>query len=340
MKRSVFVAVAAVAAAAAIGAGGAAGANTGLRTLQATSGTTHECTGTYMETVMSQTCTTAGNDVVCVLKTDSREMTQTCNVTQTGATNRAKIVQVATTNKGPSPQNHTQIVHVTQGSSGGSNWVDVTQVVKQSLGPGHYDDTDESEPESASTTIPGPIETQQDFHQLVTVDQTAAGAGNNSSKISQFGKQRARAKQALSISQNQNTLPGSEVCPADDPAANMCSVVNQTSGTGQNVSTLDDMYLQFARAHKTMAAGTQQQGAGPGAGGIDHEIHQTSDGFCKITTKQSERQVLRAVHADETQIQNGPTRKGFGSAQDCGSDAVWTGTQDSTQLATDRKSVV
>jgi hypothetical protein len=116
----------------------------------------------------------------------------------------------------------------------------------------------------------------------------------------------------------------------------MCSVVNQTSGSGQNNSTLDDTYLQFERAHKTTTEGVQQQGLAFSQGGMDHEIHQTSSGVCKITTHQTERQVMRAVQASVSQVQHGPTRKGADSDQDCAVGSTWTGTQDSTQTATAR----
>jgi hypothetical protein len=250
------------------------------------------------------------------------------------------VIQVAATDKGPSPQNHTQIVHITQTSVlADSNFADVGQTVKQSLGPGHFDDTDESEPETATTSSTTAIMTQQDLHQVVTVDQTTV-TGNNSSSISQLGKQRARAKQADSISEYQNTMTTpvpAEQCPlSDDAQANICSLVNQTSmGGGQNISTLDDTLSQFARAHKT-TAGDQQQGFAPEVGGINHEIHQSSDGFCKINTKQREIQVLRAVQASVTQVQHGPVRKGAGSNQACNAASVWTGDQDSSQLATSR----
>jgi hypothetical protein len=114
----------------------------------------------------------------------------------------------------------------------------------------------------------------------------------------------------------------------------MCSKVTQTSVSGQNFSTLDDTYLQFERAHKA-AGGDQQQGVS-GAGGLDHEIHQESSGFCKIETNQNERQVMRAVQASVAQSQHGPTRKGAGSNQACNADSQWAGGQDSKQVATSR----
>ena len=375
MKRSILIVAAAIAAASAIGAGGAASAltrpqahhwsttsvgrpNTHLvtthgrmeksqlsararRALQASGDKSFVCSpavGTPVNTASEQTCAVGGNNGTCIEQTDSPVVVQTCTIVQTGATdNQATVVQVAATDKGPSPQNHTQIVNVDQTSTGGSNASDVSQGVKQSLGPGHFDDTDEDEPDSASPSGPLPITTQQDFHQIVTVTQNA-GTGDNSSKISQFGKQRARAKQSPSITEMQNTqfAAGAQVCPlSDDPNANICSSVDQTSGTGQNISTLDDTLSQFERAHQT-GAGGQQQGINAGSGGINHEVRQRSDGFCKIVTNQSEHQVMRAVQANVAQAQYGPTRKGAGSSQDCNTSSVWTGTQNSTQLATTR----
>ena len=285
-----------------------------------------------------QECVITGSTGTCIEKTDSPVAVQRCVFTQTtgDADKHATAIQVAATDKGPSPQKHSQIVQISQTSTAASNFVDISQVVKQSLGPGHFDDTDEDEPDTASASSPLPITTLQDFHQVVTVTQQTLSGGNDS-RLSQFGKQRARAMQAPSISEGQNTMTamGEEVCPADDSQANMCSVVNQTSGTGQNSSTLDDTYLQFERAHKT-TGGDQQQGFAFGAGGMDHEIHQTSSGVCKITTRQTERQVMRAVQANVSQVQHGPTRKGAGSDQNCAVGSTWTGTQDSTQTATAR----
>jgi len=352
MKRSVLVAVAAFAAAAAVGAGGAgsayglsatAGSWSAASSVASAESEEFQCTSDGVsfpdaDPGPNQVCVITGSTGTCIQKSDSAVVLQKCTFTQvTGdATKRAKVIQIAATNKGPSPQRHTQRVEVFQQSTAASNYVDVLQTVKQSLGPGHYDDTDDAEAESVSTTSPAPIVTQQDFHQIVVVEQDTT-TGNNTSEISQFGKQRARAKQALSISQHQNTLPpatADEVCPAEDENANMCSHVTQTSGTGQNLSTLNDAYLQFERAHKT-TGGDQQQGV-PGTGGLDHEIHQESTGFCKIVTKQSERQTMRAVQANVVQNQHGPTRKGAGSNQACSPSSVWTGSQDSSQLATSR----
>jgi len=309
------------------------------RALQASGDKNFVCSpavGTPVNTDTEQTCVVNGTNGTCIEKTDSPIVVQTCTITQSGpGNNQATVVQVAATDKGPSPQNHTQIVTVDQTSTGGSNSSDVSQVVKQSLGPGHFDDTDEDEPDSASTSSPMPITTQQDFHQIVTVTQNAYG--DNNSKISQLGKQRARAKQSPSIVEDQNTSANEFAgCPSDDAEANICSTVDQTSTNGgQNISTLDETLSQFERAHQTIA-GDQQQGFSINQGGINHEIHQSSSGFCKIVTKQSEHQVMRAVQANVTQEQHGPTRKGAGSSQDCNTSSVWTGTQNSTQLATTR----
>jgi len=349
MKRFVLVAAAALAAVAAIGAGGAGSAYGLSATADSWSAASaagsqeFQCTSDGVAVAdadpgPNQVCVITGSTGTCIQMSDSPVVLQKCTFTQAigDATKRAKVIQVAAANKGPSTQKHTQRVEVMQDSTAASNFVDVSQTVKQSLGPGHYDDTEEAESESVSSTSSAPIISQQDFHQVVVVVQDTA-TGNNTSSISQFGKQRARAKQALSISQNQNTLPAAtpdEECPADDVNANMCSRVTQTSVTGQNLSTLKDAYSQFERAHKT-TTGDQKQGI-PGTGGLDHEINQTSSGFCKIVTSQSERQTMRSVQANVLQNQHGPTRKGVGSSQTCSTNSVWTGNQDSSQLATSR----
>ena len=332
MKLLILIAVV-IGAAAVFGASGA-GKAYGI----ASATTSYECSGTYNESPTSQTCTiSSGSNAVCVLRTNKPVMTQTCAITQAPGTssNRAKVLQVAMVNHGPTPQKHTQIVKITQTNGAAANIAEVGQVVKQSLGPGHFDDTEESEAEPVTTMSLTPLVLQQDFHQSVEVNQTTT-TGNNDSSIGQFGKQRSRAKQAPGITQKQNTLVESH-CPVgvDDANANMCSVVKQTSTSGQNVSRLDDAYLQFARAHKSSSA-LQQQGEATGVGGLDHTIQQTSSGFCKIETRQIERQVERAVRTDGQQIQHGPTRKGSQSFQECSPSAIWRGLQDSTQTATSR----
>jgi hypothetical protein len=223
---------------------------------------------------------------------------------------------------------------------GYSNFLNVTQVVKQSLGPGHFDDTEQAELDTDTSTHQGALAISQESHQIVTGEQTA-DAGTNNSSISQSSKQRERAVHAtVSIAENQNTMTatGDDVCPiADDPNANLCADVHQTSGIGSNISTLNQASSQFERAHDT-PSGNQTQGVGPSTGGLNHEIQQTSTagGVCTIKTSQNEDQTQRAVRATVNQLQNGPIRKGVDSSQDCGTNATWTGSQDSTQLATSR----
>lgn len=344
MRRLIFMGFAVVAVAA-IGSGGA-----GSATVRAASSSQHwsalqssadknfvcePAVGTPTNNDSVQTCEIHADNGTCIEKSDSPDVVQTCIFVQTSgdSTKRATAIQAAATDKGGSEQTHTQIINVTQSSEAASNFLDATQTVKQSLGPGHYDDTDEDEPESVTTASLTGITTSQEFHQAVTANQTT-DSGDNNSNISQFGKQRARAKQTSPIEQSQNTLPGGQCSAVGDGTANQCSLVTQMSNTGQNSSTLDDTYLQFERAHKA-AAGFQLQGR-LGAGGIDHEIHQQSAGHCEIRTTQTERQVMRDVQANVTQTQHGPVRKGAGSNQDCSSDSNWTGGQDSKQIATSR----
>lgn len=312
------------------------------RILQDMNGNGVECSGTVMfDTPDQQTCVITpsdGSNATCVEQTDSPTAVQTCDITQSNTTtdNQATIIQIAATDNGSPTQDHTQDVNLRQTNDTGSNDANITQVIKQSLGPGHFDDTDTGEADTATTSSPTPITTSQESHQTVSVMQTATLSGDNNSSISQTSKQRVRALHAPMISESQNVAPR-DTCPVtDDTKANQCSLVNQTSTSGQNVSTLDNDYSQFERAHDTTATGTQQQGISAVSGGIDHEIHQTSSGFCKIVTNQDETQTERAVQASETQIQHGPIRKGAGSSQGCASNSTWNGTQDSDQLATTR----
>jgi hypothetical protein len=297
---------------------------------------------------MEQTCVITGSSGTCIEKSNSPVVVQTCTFTQDvpAQDHRANAVQVVAVENGGVPvdtlvtQHATQIINATQtATSGASNFLNATQVIKQSLGPGHFDDTEEAELDPDTSTHQGALALSQESHQIVTADQTA-DIGSNNSSISQSSKQRERAVHAtVSVDENQNTMPasGQDVCPiTDDPNANMCARVHQKSGSGPNRSALSQGSSQFERAHDT-PTGQQMQGK-PTTGGMNHEIQQTStgSGLCTIRTAQSEHQTQRAVRASVNQVQNGPLRKGVGSSQACSPKSTWTGSQNSAQLATTR----
>jgi hypothetical protein len=367
MKRWILIAVGAAAAAAALYVGGAAGARGGgmssanhwrtaltpapSRALQGSE--QFQCSpafGTPVNNDMEQTCVIKGSSGTCIEKSDSPVVMQTCTFIQTGpGDNRATAVQVVAVENGGLPVDSTVTQHARQTVNdtqtaplGSSNYLNVTQVIKQSLGPGHFDDTEEAELDPDTSTHQGALSLSQESHQIVMGTQDAPGAGGNNSSISQSLRQRERAVHAtVSIDENQNTMTatGDDVCPiTDDPNSNMCAQVHQTSGTGPNASNLDQNYSQFERAHDT-PTGNQKQGVAPSTGGANHEVQQTTiGGVCTIKTNQDEDQTQRAVRATVNQIQNGPTRKGADSfqANTCSPNSTWTGSQNSTQLATTR----
>jgi hypothetical protein len=302
---------------------------------------------TPVNTDTEQTCVIAGSSGTCIEKSNSPAVVQTCTFTQAvpaAQNHRANAVQVVAVENGGVPvdtlvtQHATQIVNATQtATAGASNFLSATQVIKQSLGPGHFDDTEEAELDPDTSTHQGALALSQESHQIVNADQTA-DLGSNNSAISQSLKQRERAVHAtVSVDENQNTMPasGQDVCPiVDDPDANMCAQVHQKSGSGPNRSVLSQGSSQFERVHDA-PTGHQTQGM-PTTGGMNHEVQQTSTGLCTIATAQSEHQTERAVRASVNQVQNGPLRKGVSSSQACNGNSRWSGSQDSAQLATTR----
>jgi hypothetical protein len=300
----------------------------------------------------TQTCRwspTYTGPVTCLQASTSAVMVQTCDASQiqtTGnANNNALIVQVIWSQNPPSPQDGTQIVKLRQTALGtGSNNALISQYIKQSLGLGTPEDTEENELEPDASPTPGTITEKQESHQIVHLRQVSV-SGNNTAPIFQFLRQRERAANAGTIDQSQNT-DNAGLCTKDesdglgfsvtvDPNANMCILLNQESGTGTQLATLTGDYNQFQRVRKA-GAGSQLQGnLQPFIGGEDYGLAQNSTGVSNVLTIQNERQVQRAVEAAVTQSQNGP-RKGEGSTQGTNAGDTWRGFQTSTQIQTKR----
>jgi hypothetical protein len=285
--------------------------------------------------------------VTCLQTSNSATAVQICDASQIQTTanrnNTAVILQVIISQNPPSAQDGTQIVKLRQTALGtGSNTAGIAQYIKQSLGPGTPDDTEENElePDAPTTTS---ITQGQESHQVIHLHQVSV-SGNNNAPIFQFLRQRERAGNAGTIDQSQNTAVGRRQCVIDagsdaldgvvvDPDANMCVLLNQKSVSGKQLATVIGDYNQFQRTHKA-GAGTQTQGV-PFVGGEDIGLVQDSGGISNVLTIQNERQTQRAVQADVFQNQNGP-RKGEGSRQVGNGGDVWKGFQTSTQTQTKR----
>jgi hypothetical protein len=290
-----------------------------------------------------QTCDITAPSGACVELSNSPFVVQTCNVTQPAGTtdNKALILQVIRVQGGVATQDGTQIANINQRNGSAANWASATQLVSQALGPGSADDEEENELEpnvSASTVMP--ITQIQESHQIVNLDQDTNGvsqAGSNFSNIWQSLRQRERASKSPSITQHQNLDNRGTCAAADDPNANQCAVVFQSSTNGKNTSILNEFYFEFQRVLKAQAGAQVQGDIIQFNGGLNHEVHQSSPLGPpeSIFTNQIERQVQRAVQSNVSHTQNGP-RKGAGSSQVGSAGDVWRGITRSTQIITDR----
>jgi hypothetical protein len=306
-----------------------------------------------------QTCTWGSatipftGPVTCIQVSTKATAVQTCDVTQSsaGPNNTALIIQIIWSQNPPSPQNGTQIVKLRQtntslsnANNSGGNKAGISQYIRQSLGRGTPDDTEEGENEpDAPATLMAPQ--KQESHQIVHLKQDSIEGANNA-PILQFLRQRERASNSATTSQDQNVDSvslcendsGSDQLPSTvvvDPNANQCILSNQTSVHGTQTLGLGGDYNQFQRARKARY-GHQVQGV-PFTGGSDYGLIQDSGGVSNVLTIQNERQVQRGIQvgtpADFVQSQNGP-RKGSGSAQIGNPADTWTGRQTSTQIQT------
>jgi hypothetical protein len=84
---------------------------------------------------------------------------QTCDASQIqtipNRNNTAVVLQVIISQNPPSPQDGTQVVKLRQTALGtGSNTAGIAQYVKQSLGPGTPEDTEEGDSEPDEMTFP------------------------------------------------------------------------------------------------------------------------------------------------------------------------------------------
>jgi hypothetical protein len=286
-----------------------------------------------------------------VQTSNSPTVIQTCDATQANTTqaNKALIIQVIWTQSRAAPQDGTQVVHLSQTNASGANLAGISQYIKQSLGPGTPDDSEDNDSESLAAPTTS-ADQGQNSHQTVHLHQVTT-TGDSGAAVLQFLRQRERASNVLTSNQNQNR--GSQhpesACTPDgtdglvgvttDSNANQCVLSNQggpevgplTSGH-LNLGVNQD-YNQLQRVRKA-GGGVQDQGFDSN-GGSDIGLTQLSSGQSNILTNQNERLVQRALDAAAVaQDQNGP-RKGFGSSQGPTNTAdVWKGFQTSALIQT------
>jgi hypothetical protein len=303
---------------------------TARRVLQIGTSSTATCTATPIGTVSNVsegTCTivqSGGGTATCTESRTANPGSENCSITQTSTTadNVATVSQTVTHTIGGAngTQLATQVATVLQTNGSGNNSSNVTQGVSQAIGRGAKlpdsldNDADDFTPPSAT-----PISQSQESHQSLSLVQSS-DTGNNASTVSQSLSQRERADNAPSITQLQNTQNVANSCPVlvaliDDPFANQCSTVQQTSTSGQNSSQVGETYNQFQAASNT-AAGQQAQGSlvNVANGGLDHRFSQSSAGLSTQSSNQTEIQAQRRLNTGTmTAVQHGPTRKGGGS---------------------------
>src|SRR5436190_6644942 len=197
----------------------------------------------------------SGGTATCT-ETSGGAVPQSCSITQGSPTsanaNQANVNQtLAQFGAGSGTQNATQNVSIGQTSTSGANTVSVTQTLAQRLGRGS-DQSDEGDNDADDFTPPvaSPIVQTQDAHQNLDVRQTS-GSGANASTVFQFQVQLERADHAPKITQLQNTNlqtdtgPCSVLGPNDEPTANQCYAVQQTSTSGTNNAQVRQSYNQF-----------------------------------------------------------------------------------------------
>ena len=105
--------------------------------------------------------------------------------------NTAVILQVIISQNPPSPQDGTQVVKLRQTALGtGSNTAGITQYVKQSLGPGTPEDTEEGDSEPDAPADNAHHRSKKATRQFIS--QADLGQGTTTPPVLQFLRQRER----------------------------------------------------------------------------------------------------------------------------------------------------
>jgi hypothetical protein len=204
----------------------------------------------------------------------------------------------------------------------------------------------EGDDTSAAAARSGDVSQSQQSQQTTNVCQggpldchsPGTMSSSNLSSVYQSLKQRERAKNANTITQQQNPADGTCVTSSFG-ARNMCAIVSQnTNDPGKNASGVVELYRQFQSGFNTGHL-SQEQDPTFGNNGIDHDINQISAGGLTgpkrnaILTFQLGRQVQRAKHADTVdQFQDPRTAKGPSSFQTGTTADTWFGRQFGSQF--------
>jgi hypothetical protein len=223
-----------------------------------------------------QSATGADNNATCVEQVGDPTDTQNCDIYQlntTGANNAFVQQQIAAGAAPLNVQSATQDTQVAQWAASGSNNVQVNQDLKES--------------QSASIKT-GSITQTQDGHQTAAVSQHS-DTGDNTAKVLQSLQLKESATGGTSITQNQDTTPGSPNTSASiyqnsdqDPPATITS-------TGANNAYLFQSNDLNAAGAKT---GTLTQTQGSASSGIFGHSDQQSLGLSTGQVNQSEHQNL------------------------------------------------
>jgi hypothetical protein len=217
------------------------------------------------------------NNATCVEKIGDPTGTQSCQIYQlntTGANNAYVQQQIAAAAAPLNAQSATQDTQVAQWAGSGSNNVQVNQDIK----------------ESQSAVVPkgGSIAQTQDGHQTTAVSQHS-DTGNNTAKVLQSLALKESATGGTSITQNQDSTPGSPNTSAaiyqnsdQDPPATITS-------SGANNAYLFQSNDLNASGSKT---GTLTQTQGSASSGIFGHTDQQSLGVSSGLVNQNEHQNL------------------------------------------------
>jgi hypothetical protein len=252
-----------------------------------------ECTGPGLTggpgNPANATCTfvqTGGSNTArCTQRSTSPGTVQSCDITQTGARNRAFVTQSIKSSDGD--QDGQQLAKVTQDPGAGANAANEAHISQ-----------------SASQTSKSGATQTQDAYQSAVVTQTAQGSGKNASDVRQSQSQ--KATNGTTQAQNATFTPpaGFVDCVSGSPTTpNACANVSQDSESGKNESNLRQTINQSA---KTKVVADQDQGEANG--GLEGRVHQETDtGSSQNHARQRKQQTMSAADGS-SQFQHDPVR--------------------------------
>jgi hypothetical protein len=240
-----------------------------------------------------QSSTGTDNNAECTEKIGDPTGSQSCQIYQLNTTgaNRARIDQeVEHGSTSLTPQDAMQTTSVAQWNGDGSNSADVHQEIDQE--------------QNASLGKTDTLTQMQDGHQTIAISQHS-DTGNNDAHVDQALRQKLNASGGVSITQLQNTTPGSY---------NTSVLIHQNQdqefgtiySTGKNMADVHQLNDLNAKGSKTGTL-TQTQGAPNNGEFVD--IDQYSLGSSNQRTNQDEHQTLGAPKmpaASLFQTQYGP----------------------------------